>query len=241
MACRDFIFAVALTEQPKADGSQRFVDVVGSAFLLGNRGFALTAAHILPEETNHVLTAMFVVNDQWYGYAISNSEKHPDQDVAVLQIQNGPNRSPFRCRNRWEGSGGQYQQFGYPMQVAWETQPNDENLVLPNPELIYFQGYIRRRISTSLAISGIKGNAFFEVSEQAGRGCSGSPLYLPGNDLAWEIIGIYSAEITSTDKSGVVSSVAYAVREDCFRDWHPTLLSGNSIHEESLNVDITVN
>ena len=45
--------------------------------------------------------------------------------------------------------------------------------VLLRPDLVYTQGYVRRRLS-NLPLDGIRGQQFFELSEAAGPGSSGA-------------------------------------------------------------------
>ena len=225
-----------MTKGSSADGVI-FSDFLGTGFLIGDQGFALTAAHILTPQN---LAGCFVVYDQWTAIAIKTYEIHDDLDVAILHLADGgPKRSPFRCRNNWEGSGRKYRQFGYPRHVVWERQADTNGRVLPNLELIYTEGYIRRRVSVSLDIKGVNGAEFFEVSTQAGKGCSGSPLFVQSPDNAWDLIGIYVAERTTEDEDGDRIGVSYAIREEGFRNWRPELLAGLSILEESRKVDLT--
>lgn len=241
MPIRDFVFALCVVR--KKDDAYEIENFLGTGFLIGNQGFGLTAAHVLSVDPTKEIMAMFVINGKWCGFKVKNSESHSHADVALIKLDGGPKRSPFRCRNQWEGSSRSYQQWGYPATVVWEQEPSEHGKVIPNLELIYFEGYVRRRFSHGLSIPNVKGTEFFEVSEQAGRGCSGSPLYVLGTDRAWEVIGIYVADVTINDENegGSEMAVAYAAREDAFRDWRPILLGGRSILEESKLIDLTVN
>lgn len=96
------------------------------------------------------------------------------------------------------------------------------------PDLVYNEGYIRRRYTGS--IPALWGSSFYELSEVAGAGSSGAPISKPTAPI-WEVIGIYVGEKVN-DRA---TSVSYAVREDSFRDWKPTIL-GKSVLEESRNV-----
>ena len=107
------------------------IDFLGTAFLIGNKGFALTAGHVLPKNSLHKLAGMFVIQDKWHCFLVKQQEECVDADVALLEMQDGPTRSPFRCRNRWEGSSARYRQFGYPRNVVWELAPNEESRVMP--------------------------------------------------------------------------------------------------------------
>ena len=116
--------------------------------------------------------------------------------------------------------------WGYPEDIAQELE--GQGRVIERPELIYAEGYIRRRISQH-AFPGIRGTQLFELSEVVGPGCSGSPIYINRKPF-WDVIGIYIGERLNERST----SVAYAIREDVFRDWVPTCL-GSSILEEAAN------
>ncbi len=68
------------------------------------------------------------------------------------------------------------------------------------------------------------------MSEVAGPGCSGSPIFKFGTGI-WNVIGMYMGDKIN-DRA---TSVSYAVREDAFRDWVPLIL-GVSMLVESQNV-----
>jgi hypothetical protein len=116
--------------------------------------------------------------------------------------------------------------WGYPEDVAIELVEEDH--VVHRPDLIYAQGYIRRRISHE--IPSIKGTQLFELSEVVGQGCSGSPIYVNRSGV-WDVIGIYVGEML-TERG---TSRAFAVREDAFRYWQPSIID-RSILEESKEV-----
>jgi hypothetical protein len=104
----------------------------------------------------------------------------------------------------------------------------EEGHARPRPDLVYTQGYIRRRIS-DIPIPGIRGNGFFELSEVAGAGCSGSPVMLITSGPAWLVIGVYVGQRIAAGDDLV--RVGYAAREDLFRDWVPDLLGVSVIAE----------
>ena len=228
---RDFVFPLATAE--KSEQQYAFRLFLGSGFLFGNKGFALTAAHVIEKYVNELLITMFVGEDnKWYAFEISNNETHPKEDVAILKIQGGQWKSPFRMRNKWEGSSARYQMFGYPEDAVYDLTDSSSNKVAPRPDLVYTEGYIRRRITFNPGIPNVKGDSFFELSEIAGPGCSGSPVYI-NNNLVLDVIGIYVGEKLNDRRT----SVSYAVREDAFRNWSPTIL-GSSIINESQHFSI---
>lgn len=230
---RDFVFPLAFIQN---DGSGSFHDFVGTAFVIGTRGYALTAAHVLNARPppGASLQAMFVdVDGKWAGKCLVSAEVHPKQDVGLLRLAplsaTDPSqkwRSPFRLRNRWEGSACRYDQWGYPSHALFDSDspgPND----LPRPELIFASGYVRRRVAQKVG-SKMKGNSFYELSERAGSGCSGGPVYI-NNGGIYDVIGIYTGERVWPD--GV--SYAYATNEECFRHWNPPNLE-KTVLEESM-------
>ena len=154
-----------------------------------------------------------------------SSERHPTEDVAILKLTDGIWKSFFRFSDQWEGSGGKYCMFGYPEDAAYELEFG--GTVTARPDMIYTEGYIRRKISHS--IHAIYGTSFFEVSDVAGPGCSGGPIFKPGSGI-WDVIGVYVGEKIN-DRA---TSVAYAVRADAFVDWVPSIL-GCKIMAESQN------
>ena len=228
---RDFVFPLATAE--KSEQGYALKSLLGSGFLFGNKGFALTAAHVIEQDASELLITMFAGEDnKWYIFEVSNNEFHPKEDVAILKIEGGQWKSPFRMRNRWEGSSARYQMFGYPEDATYDLTDSSNSKVTPRPDLVYTEGYIRRRISFNPGIPNVKGDNFFELSEIAGSGCSGSPLYI-NNNRVWDVIGIYVGEKLN-DRG---TSISYAVREDIFRDWSPAIL-GTSVINESQNFSI---
>lgn len=119
-----------------------------------------------------------------------------------------------------------YRMFGYPEDATYEIVSG--STAIPRPDLIYVEGYIRRR--TNHEIPSLIGRSFFELSDVAGQGCSGSPIFKFSQPV-WEVVGVYVGEKIN-DRA---TSVAYAVREDSFRDWTPAIL-GTSVLSESQRV-----
>lgn len=225
---RDFVFPLATAE--KNDRGYEHKAFLGSGFLFGNKGFALTAAHVIEKHLSELIISMFVGEDNaWYAFEVLEHELHPKEDVAIIKINGGPWCAPFRMRNKWEGASAKYQMFGYPEDALYEKIDENTGRATPRPDLIYTEGYLRRRLTFNPGIPGVKGDSFFELSEIAGPGCSGSPLYINNNRI-WDVIGIYVGEKINDRRT----DVSYAVREEDFRNWIPEML-GTSILAESQN------
>lgn len=227
---RDFIFPL-VTARHTSTGETEFKGFLGSGFLIGNRGYALTATHVAPEGVADEIGALFVEDDKWAFYPVEKREAHPQHDVTVLCLPKAEWKSPLRLRNQWEGSSAKYQQFGYPVDALYDIVDERTMRAVTRPDMVFVEGYIRRRISQSLPIPNVKGDQFFEVSELAGQGCSGSPLYINNNGI-WDVIGIYVGERIVED--GV--RLGYAVREEAFRDWVPAILDRSVLQESEYAV-----
>lgn len=221
-AIRDFVFPLCTTEVDAATGEWRFTRFLGSAFLIGSRSYALTAAHVVADVDE--FTAMFVDKGEWLGFKAVIVERHPTEDVALIRIKCQNLKSIFCMNDQREYSSRSYMQFAYPDDMMYELM--QDNRATGRPDLVYLEGYIRRR--TNHAIPNINGTALFELSQIGGTGCSGSPIYKT-TDLTqkWTVLGIYVAE--RLNERG--TSVAYAVREDVFREWSPVEL-GRTIRDE---------
>jgi hypothetical protein len=229
-AVRDFIFPLAVVSRsPEGLSLQR---VVGTGFLVGTRGFGLTAAHVVPQSQSE-LAAMFVAGGHWVAALVRDAETHPTEDVAVLRLDANPElpgafSSPFYFRKTWVGSGWDYMLWGYPEEVYFEVleQRSVDGTVPVRPDLVCSKGYVRRRLSMELP--GIRGSGFFEISDPAGSGCSGSPVF---GANGWDVVGIYVGE--RRRENGI--AVGYAARIDAFLDWSPKLL-GKPVVEEPVIV-----
>ncbi len=225
---RDYVFPIATAERK----SSRIVvkRILGSDFLIGNRGFALTAKHVIRgSEAEHLIAIFALSTGGWFSYEVMSREMHPEEDVALVKLSGGPWRSFFRLSNTAEYSSCKYRLFGYPDDTTYEC--TERGNVVIRPDLIYNEGYIRRRFNGELPL--ILGCSFFELSEVAGKGCSGAPVF-KFTRPEWDVIGIYVGEKLN-DRATCVS---YAVREKAFREWEPNIL-GVSVLEESKNTNLT--
>ena len=221
-AVRDFVFPLAVVS-PSHEGLS-LTKPLGSAFLIGNRGFALTAKHVISGCSGDEIAGLFVLPDGgWVGFRVEAREMHPTEDVALVRISGGPWASPFRLSGTSEHASCRYRLFGYPDDTTYEIVRGHKAVI--RPDLVYNEGYIRRRVTGS--VPAVAGSSFFELSEIAGGGSSGAPVF-KFSKPTWDVIGIYVGEKTN-DRS---TSVSFAVREESFRDWSPSILRC-SVYEES--------
>jgi len=211
------------------------IELIGTGFLIGNRGFALTAGHVIDqlkeavERKGGVLITHIFNNQGVQPFLIKDSAKHPDADVGIIKIDQDNLKTWLRLSDFPHNASAPYIGWGYPKETAEELSLIKENAKL-RPDLIYTEGYIRRTINTHLPSSLFVGTKFYEVSDLGGPGYSGSPIIFEKSIGAkfWDVIGIYIGE-----KEGRGAPVGYVVRIDAVSNWAPELL-GCTIKEESL-------
>ncbi len=230
---RNHVFPLANAVR-SSENELAYRNLVGTGFLIGKRGFAITAAHVIDElntgkksETD-VIIGIFPKEPHWMGAEITDLEKHPSEDVGILKLELPMlyRKSFLAITDAPQYSSGQYFCWGYPHEVAGELKQLDPS-AKDRPDLIYTQGYIRRRISRELYPTIIyKGAQFYELSEIIGHGASGGPVILQSRPAAqiWPVIGVYIGEKAN-------GNISYAVRAEAFANWSPAIL-GNSIVEE---------
>jgi hypothetical protein len=229
----DYIFPIALIER-KLPEKSRINQVLGTAFIIGNRGYAITCSHVIEKNVlnkDKFLAGLFVHQNKWIFSKIIQYESHPTEDVAIIKLSMDQCHSFLQVVDRKEYSSLSYRMFGYPVDVAYELEK--EGRCLTRPDLIYTQGYIRRRIN--FPILRLKGTKFYEISELAGRGCSGAPI-IKFTKPIWEVIGIYAGDRVNKNEN---ITIAYCVRSDSFADWAPEILK-TTIKTESKNVEINI-
>jgi len=112
-AIRDYIFPIASVEI-QSDGV-KLKRVLGTAFLIGSQGFALTAKHVIAGSEAERLVAIFALQSGgWFGYEVTARETHSTEDVALVKLDGAPWKSFFRLSNSMEYSSCKYRLFGYP-------------------------------------------------------------------------------------------------------------------------------
>jgi len=209
-------------------------ELIGTGFLIGNRGFALTAAHVIDQlqeakKSNTDLIVTHIFNQHGvFPFQIVQFEKHPTEDIGVVQIGHQELTSWLELSKAQENSSCPYVGWGYPKEIAEELKFLERDPPL-RPSLIYTEGYIRRIIETYLSSSIYVGSKFYEVSDLGGPGYSGSPIINKNSirEGKWQVIGVYIGE-----KEGAGAPVGYAVRIEAVADWVPKIL-GRSIFDEA--------
>lgn len=216
---RDYVFPLISTER---DGDAlRMVGLRGTGFLVGSRGVALTAAHVIGDGIGDLSALFLSSTGEWLAVGVQQAERHDREDIAALRLDEAQpwGRSFLALSSATEHQSCPYMLWGYPEDVAREVVI--EGRVRHRPDLVYVEGYVRRRIS-NLDLPRIRGTGLFELSDPGGSGCSGAPVIKRGTGGGdWQVIGIYVGERSNDD--GIF--VGYAVRADCFRDWSPSWLS----------------
>jgi hypothetical protein len=232
---RDFVFP--LIEVDLYQKGYIFKKFLGTAFLIGNRGYALTASHIIKDRNN--IIGLFVdEHNKWKGLPILESENHPIQDSSILKLSGWNFNSPFVINQNKEYGWKDYFVCGYPESVVYENI-DINGMSLPSFEMVSGKGHIRRRLMKE--INSVKGNSFYELSNIVGWGCSGGPIFEPSNDGNWKIIGIYVAQKIFYTENHIDENVkyidyavGYALTSDSIFNWIPKILK-KTILEESIN------
>jgi S1-C subfamily serine protease len=217
-AIRDHVFPVF--EFPPGDAPLTHRNFRGTGFMIGVNGFALTAAHVA--EGEFPLRAFVVIGSAWIALEIDEVEHHPTEDVAVMRIR--PPSANFTWTTIIQGvadrprSSFPYMLWGYPEDTVLEQLESTASTF--RPDLIYSEGHVRR-IVRNVPMRQVHGTAFLELSQVAGRGCSGAPvLGSRGSSERWALAGVYVGERLD-DRS---TSVGFAARITELLEWSPRLI-----------------
>jgi hypothetical protein len=225
---RDFVFP--LINVRLDEGGFAVAGFLGTGFFIGRRNVGLTAAHVSRNFTQ--AAALIATDDGWRAFAATAPEAHPSEDVAVFELD------PPTTRAAWISvcngvsvkplSGMQYNLLGYPEDAYYEVVADGQPY--PRPDMIYSEGHVRRRLR-GVPLPPMTGDVFMELSQVAGAGCSGSPVFWRRGAMG-SLAGVYVGERTN-DRA---TSVGYAVPSDAFADWIPDLL-GRALAEELADVE----
>ena len=87
---RDFVVPLCNLE---IDADRRALqngsNLAGTAFLIGDRGFALTAAHVIDQTVDHRRYALVATKEGersvFHAVKVLEAEKHPTEDVAAFE------------------------------------------------------------------------------------------------------------------------------------------------------------
>jgi hypothetical protein len=209
-------------------------ELIGTGFIIGVNGFALTAAHVIDQlneakKESELIFTHLQNSSGFHPFSITEFEKHPHEDVGIIKLSNPNLKSWLHISKERYLHSTPYMAWGFPRENAEELKDIRENAHL-FPDLIYTEGYIRRVIHHELRSIVFIGKRFYEVSDLGGAGYSGSPVLdkKTVSGRTWQVIGIYIGE-----KEGQGAPVGYVVPSISFFDWVPDIL-GCSVYDESL-------
>jgi hypothetical protein len=228
---RDIVLPLATLKLPDGTGNvPDHIEICGTCFLIGRRGFALTAAHVIDQLDLPSACALIVRDGGWYAVRVAEAEKHPQQDVAIIRFAEERLLRPswFRISGEKEYGSADVTMWGYPDHITREVEREVPDTGVPRirPDLIFFRGYVRRRIPRPLPFAMYVGDTFYETSIVGGQSCSGSPVLMhrPGD---WKVVGVYVGE----NVSHPAYAVGYAATTDRLADWTPRLLGVSLLQE----------
>jgi hypothetical protein len=210
-------------------------DLFGTAFLIGKRGYAITAGHVIDQlhdeldpEKEAITTHVHNIHGL-FPFEVIGFERHPTQDVGIIKINHDSFTSWLEIDQIRQMASAEYHSWGYPIETAKEKGKLVDGYP-PVPTLIFTKGYIRRTINREIYPTMIYfGNAYYEVSDLGGGGYSGAPIIFQNsiNHPKWKVIGVYVGEKSESP------AVGYVIRSDSFYDWVPKML-GCTVREESV-------
>ena len=197
--------------------------VLGTSFLVRSApGYAFTAQHVLAaapgftavapdvwvkdiDDPTHTLL-MLHSPEGWRFVPVIAWEGHPTEDLAAMQLHGRESlptpRFDVQCERVPVSTT--YSRPGYPEVDYWSME--EEGKV--DLDLAYSEGHVRRHRASTLP--GIRGSHFLELSNPAGGGCSGAPVF------ARQVGGLSPVPVTAVyvgerRTEGSASSVGYAL------------------------------
>jgi hypothetical protein len=226
-AIQDAVFPLAEVAHERA------TNPTGTGFTIGLSGFALTASHCVPRDFTN-LRALFRLPDRWAAVPVSEVERHPTEDVALIRLSiNGEFWGMLRLDDRRRSPEQEVEVLGYPEETFYERRMADGTAPY-NPQIVNTRAYVRRWVNNPDHEMRGGGESFYELSQVAGDGCSGAPAIAydrPGKKT-YSVIGIYKGQRKMTSSSGIDTAVAYATRSESFASWQPRIL-GTTLLEEA--------
>ena len=173
-------------------------ELFGTAFLIGQDGFALTAGHVIENikasitnpkhEAKHEAIAGIFKDKNNLKYACSIQipsgtpleEEHPSHDVSIFKLDFEPDtklRPPFIIENGFRLSAADFYSVGYPTYLSFDNHLKaraPDGTLIPDEINILTKGYIKRLVN--YGVGKFKGNKFLELSEVGTTGYSGAPI-----------------------------------------------------------------
>lgn len=189
----DVIFPICVVN--KQGTNYTYKALVGTGFILGENGFAMTARHVIENIEPEKLCGLLIINDKWDPIFFESMTHHPNEDISILKIKENKIKSFIYPSKNFENASCPYQLWGYPEINAYfhsEIKDCDVNS-LHRPDLCYYEGHIVRRLSD--AREHFLRRNWCNVYEipPGFKGCSGAPLIKKASrtDEKCEMLGIY--------------------------------------------------
>jgi hypothetical protein len=226
---RDFVLPVCnLGHDEEGNVVKDDAQLVGTCFLIGRRGYALTAAHVLRQVKNDIARVLIPNPQGWDACLIRLGEAHPTEDVGLLKIDlPRPITSPVLFAANEPPPSLEYSMWAYPEVIAREIESHERppDSLDFNPSPVYFRGYLRRKLnySPNPSFDIYIGKHFYEVSEIAGACCSGAPLSTIATPPG--VFAIYIGEEQASRRCGYAANLMRVL------DWAPDML-GKPIRDE---------
>ena len=224
---RDLVLPISnLDFLEESNLNTKTAELVGTCFLIGGRGYALTAGHVIDQIRKDRGYVLIRNGTKWDASLIYESEVHPNDDVGIVRFDHTRSLvSPIQLSDVDVTAGQDYHMWSYPEETASEVKnfPNHSaSFASFRPAIVFFRGYVRRSIyhNPNPNISIYRGERYYEISEVAGACASGSPVLTPEG----RVFAIYVGE--NSNRCGYASMLSSAL------SWSPTVL-GHSILEEA--------